>query len=147
MEELKESKAHPNAYYLGDLIGTLQYKKNYYNIKNLIIPENPNDNPGNMTLEYHSNENLNRFITLSQKDKNWKILLIMKKNIDNVIIMKGALLNQDTNEIALLTTINSEEFIRNNNNRPVKTIDNNWFVGHYRLLAPLIFWKELKNRL
>ncbi len=27
MEELKESKAHPNAYYLGDLIGTLQYKK------------------------------------------------------------------------------------------------------------------------
>jgi hypothetical protein len=147
MEELKESKSHPNAYYLGDLVGTLQYKKNYNTIKNMIIPDNHNDNPKNMTLEYHTKENLNRFITLSQKDKNWKILLIMKECHDNVIIMKGALLNQDTNEIALLTTINSEQFIRDKNNRPVKTIAENWFVGHYRLLAPLIFWKELKNRL
>ena len=61
--------------------------------------------------------------------------------------MKGALLNYDTNEIALLTTFNSEQYIRDKNNRPVKTIDANWFVGHYRLLAPLIFWRELKNRL
>jgi hypothetical protein len=147
MEELKESKANPNAYYLGDLIGTLQYKKDYNTIKNMIIPDNPNDNPKNMILEYHTKENLNRFTTLSQRDKNWKILLIMKESRDNVIIMKGALLNQDTNEIALLTTINSEQFIRDKNNRPVKTIDANWFVGHYRLLAPLIFWRELQNRL
>lgn len=71
----------------------------------------------------------------------------MKETFDNIVCMKGALLNQDTNEIALLTTFNSEQHIRDRNNRPVKTLDNNWFVGHYRLLAPLIFWKELKNRL
>jgi hypothetical protein len=44
--------------------------------------------------------------------------------------MKGALLNKD-----------------NNNNRAIKSLDENWFIGHYRMLSPLFFWKELKNRL
>lgn len=34
--------------------------------------------------------------------------------------MKGALLNKDTNEIALMTTFNNKLYIINNDNRAIK---------------------------
>jgi hypothetical protein len=57
-------------------------------------------------------------------------LIIKNTKADGTFIMKGALLNKD-----------------NNNNRAIKSLDENWFIGHYRMLSPLFFWKELKNRL
>lgn len=149
MDVLKESTTHPNAYYLGDLIGTLQYKKDYNTIKNLLIPIHQNDNQEGWQLESHSEDNLKRLTPNTPTGrKNWKILLVIKNHRpNNVIIMKGALLNKDTNEIALMTTFNNELYIINNGNRAIKSLDDNWFIGHYRMLAQLFFWKELKNRL
>lgn len=66
---------------------------------------------------------------------------------NNDIMLKGALLNKDTNKIALMTTFNSEQPIINNGNRSIKSLDNQWFIAYYRMLAPLFFRKELKNRL
>jgi hypothetical protein len=150
MEELKESKTHTNGYYLGDLIGTLQYKKDYNTIKNLVLPINPIDNADNWIFESHSLENLNRLTPLTPSgNKNWKIILIIIKynQTSNCFCMKGALLNKDTNMIALLTSINNKQIIIDHGNRPIKTKDPQWFVGHYRMIAPLFFWRELKNRL
>lgn len=66
---------------------------------------------------------------------------------DHEIWLKGALLNQSTGKIALLTSTNHPENIRKKGSRTVKTLDGKWYVGHYRMSAPIYFWKELKNRL
>jgi len=66
---------------------------------------------------------------------------------ENEIWLKGALLNKPTGQVALLTSTNDPENIRKNGSRTVKTLDGTWHVGHYRMSAPIYFWKELKNRL
>jgi hypothetical protein len=35
----------------------------------------------------------------------------------------------------------------NNNNRAIKSLNEEWFIGHYRMSAPMFFWRELQNRL
>jgi hypothetical protein len=96
----------------------------------------------------HSLENLNRCLPLSQQKKEWKILLMMRREMEGgEIWLKTALLNKRTGNIALLTSTNAENNISRRGNRPVKTVDGNWYVGHYRMSAPVCFWRELKNRL
>jgi hypothetical protein len=63
------------------------------------------------------------------------------------IWLKAALLNKETGKIALLTATNSKQNLERRRARSVKTVDGEWFVGHYRMGAPVVFWKELKNRL
>ena len=68
----------------------------------------------------------------------------MKTKRDGVRWMKAALQNKITGKIALLTSTNCKEQL----NRPISTLEGSeWFVGHYRMSAPIIFWKELKNRI
>ena len=72
--------------------------------------------------------------------------MIMEKNDDldlNVLWVKQALLNRDTNNISLITSTNTKTRL----NRPIKTLNGQWFVGHYRMSAPLYFWNELINRI
>jgi hypothetical protein len=94
-------------------------------------------------------ENLNRVLPLSQKKNEWKILLIMRSERvgSGEIWLKSALLNKRTGNVALLTSTNSKDNLLKRGSRSVKTVDGNWFVGHYRMGAPVCFWKELKNRL
>lgn len=148
MEVLKESKTHPNCYYLGDFHGTIQYKKNLEVITNLVLPDNINNNINEWRLDNHSYENLQRLTPITPEgNKNWKLLLVIKKENGNIIHLKGALLNKDTNEIGLLTSINNINYFINNNHRSICSKDPDWFIGHFRMLAPLYFWKELLNRL
>jgi len=80
--------------------------------------------------------------------KKWEIIVVIKKEVGNLIIYKGALLNKTTNDtIGLLTTFNSKEHIIEKSERAIKSKSPGWYVGHYRMLAPLIFWHELKMRL
>jgi hypothetical protein len=72
---------------------------------------------------------------------------MMKKEAEGEIWLKAALLNKKTGKVALLTTTNDKSNLERRNHRAVKTITGKWFVGHYRMSAPVIFWKELKNRL
>lgn len=138
----------PNEYYLGNLPGTMQYKKDPEEIINCIIPDEPNEpNEYILTFCEHSEENFKRVLTLSQRNNRWKILLMMKAEFGEEIWLKAALQNRDTGKIALLTSTNKKENIMKSGSKIVKTIDGEWYVGHYRMSAPLIFWKELKNRI
>ena len=132
-----------NEYYLGDKPGSLQYSKEPEEILECLCIED------RQTLGFelceHSLENLQRVTPNTKKGKqDWKILLIMKSERENgVTWLKAALQNRKTGKIALLTSTNSKE----NLNRPIKTLDSEWFVGHYRMSAPIVFWRELVNRL
>ena len=135
-----------NEYYLGDLPGTLQYSKDINEIIDTELPDD--DNTCGYTFCEHSLENLQRVTPITQQNINWKIILMMKKeNEESEIWIKCALLNKETNKIALLTATNNKNNIEKRGNRSVKTLDTIWVVGHYRMSAPICFWKELKNRL
>jgi hypothetical protein len=136
----------PHEYYLGDLPGNLQYAKSSEEIINSHLEDDSND--CGFQLCEHSLENLNRCLPLSQQKNEWKILLMMRAEREGgEIWLKTALLNKRTGNIALLTSTNAENNISRRGNRPVKTVDGNWYVGHYRMSAPVCFWRELKNRL
>jgi hypothetical protein len=72
---------------------------------------------------------------------------MMRAENDSEIWLKAALLNKTTGKVALMSSANLRENIEKRNNRAIKTVDGNWFVGHYRMSAPVVFWSELKNRL
>jgi hypothetical protein len=136
----------PHEYYLGDLPGNLQYAKSSEEIINSHLEDDENDR--GFQLCEHSLENLNRCLPLSQQKKEWKILLMMRAEREGgEICLKTALLNKQTGNIALLTSTNSENNILRRGNRSVKTVEGSWYVGHYRMSAPVCFWRELKNRL
>lgn len=146
----------PNEYYLGDLPGTLQYSKDPNEIINLNIEE-INTDYNNHTLQLdncgfmltdHSSRNFRRIIpdTVTGREikNNSRILLIMKReDQDGTIWLKAALQHKNTGLISLLTSTNNEAKLP----RSLKTEDPEWFVGHYRMCAPMAFWRELRNRL
>jgi hypothetical protein len=135
-----------NEYYLGDLPGNLQYSKSMEEIIGANLPEN--DDTRGYVLCDHSSENLYRVLPQTQSHINWKIILMMKSERENdETWMKAALVNKDTGKIALLTATNNKEHITRSGSRAIKTMDGTWFVGHYRMSAPICFWRELKNRL
>ena len=131
-----------------------------------------NKNPVNIenyTLDFHTPENLLRLTPQSDLGKNkWKLLLIIKNHQDNKITLKGALRNIETNEIALISSINKawfddykKDFIElkgSNENGPVVitakstkrlilSCDDEYKICSCKMIAPLFFWEELKNRL
>ena len=133
-------------YYFGDLPGRLQYKKEINELINLTIPDNIDEKYGFELCE-HSAENLKRTIPHTQRNGDWKIILMMQKNVDGIIWLKSALLNKNTGKVALLTSTNNKTNLERTNGRSVKTLDGEWVVGHYRMSAPVAFWRELQNRL
>jgi len=135
----------PNQYYFGDKPGTLQYKKEKQELIDCLLVEDAND--CGFSLCHHSLENLNRITPITQRNTDWKILLMMKAEVGDEIWMKAALLNNATGKIALLTSTNSSDNIEKRGSRAIKTVDGTWFVGHYRMSAPVVFWRELQNRL
>jgi hypothetical protein len=135
----------PNEYYFGDLPGTLQYSKDAEELLALELPENKED--CGYKLCEHSLENLHRIIPCTQRKVDWKILLMMRAENGDEIWLKAALQDKITGKVALLTTTNNKENLERRGHRAIKTLDGTWFVGHYRLCAPVVFWRELKNRL
>jgi hypothetical protein len=137
------SVKHEDEYYLGGLPGRLQYKKSREEIISLNLESNAES--GYVLCE-HSKENLNRLTPHTQRGKLGKILLIMKCEKDDELWLKGAFMNEK-GEIALLTSTNLKINLTKENHRAVRTLDSSWYVGHYRMSAPVCFWNELKNRL
>jgi hypothetical protein len=134
-----------NAYYFGDLPGTLQYNKDPEELLAIDLPEN-SDDCGYKLCE-HSFENLQLIIPCTKKITEWKILLMIRSEFDGEIWLKAALQNKTTGKVALLTSTNDKGNLERHGSRAVKTHDGVWFVGHYRITAPVVFWRELKNRL
>ncbi len=144
---LRES-SQAESYYFGDLPGTLQYELEPSDILNLETDLSKSDL--GFSLDFHTKENLQRLIpnTKKGKENNWKLLFVMKKDCgNNVIWIKGALQNKENGKICLMSSTNRKENIENNGNRAIKSMDKDWFIGHYRMAAPMIFWQEIKNRL
>ena len=132
--------------------GQLQYKITKECIINLNINNYKNSNVNyktNYELESHSKENLKRLIpnTKTGKKGNWKLLLVIKKyEKNNMQELKAALINTNTNEIALMSSLN-KEYSEIYKHRTVKSNDENWRICHAKMIAPLFFWEELKNRI
>ena len=132
--------------------GQLQYKVLQKDILSLQTNiENSVYNNRYWIFEQHSKENLQKLIpnTKTGKANEWKILLILKQQPNTkpgTECLKGALLNNDTNEIALMTSINSAA-IADYPYRLIKSIHKDYKICQCKMIAPLIFWDELKNRL
>lgn len=140
----------PHEYYFGDMPGTLQYKKNRYELEMMDLSIMDEDETAGFSLEYHTEDNYHRLLpnTTTCNEQRWKVILIMKKTNENgEIWLKGALENKDTGHIALLTSTNSMDNLSSRSSRSIQSRDPNWFVGHYRMCAPMIFWRELVNRI
>ena len=132
--------------------GTMQYKIKQQDILSL-LPNGIENNIYNRDwiLEQHSRENLQKLTpnTKTGKANKWKLLLILKRANYyefGTECLKGALLNKDTNEIALMTSINTIA-INNYKYRVVNSLHKDNKICQCKMIAPLIFWDELKNRL
>ena len=119
----------------------------------------------NFELECHTRENLLRLIPttptgLTNKD-NWRILLLIrsvegaKKSSSSLclpvdraggVCLKGALLNSATGEIALISSINAA-IQSNYSHRTNSSHDEEYKICQCKMIAPLLFWEELRNRL
>ena len=80
----------------------------------------------------------------------WTVLVVFKKEVgEGEVWMKAALLNKKTGAIALTTCANGKEYITRHLNaygkphRAVKSLERGWFVGHYRMGAPMVFWRAV----
>jgi hypothetical protein len=149
IQKLSQHNQHLNGFYYGDLPGTLQYNKDPNEILEINMNIKSNSYDDGWILTEHSKDNLARLTPDTANGKqNWRILLIIEKEVEkDIIMLKGALQNRSTNKILFVSSANSKQYHLDNNNRCIKSLDDEWFVGHYRMVAPLLFWNELKNRL
>ena len=104
----------------------------------------------NFELECHTKENLLRLIPttpigVANKD-NWRILLLLKSLDGENICLKGALLHTVSGEVALISSINSA-IQAEYKHRTIGSHDDEYKICQCKMIAPLIFWEELRNRL
>ena len=127
--------------------GLLQYKVKK---KDIISINMRNHDNGDWKFASHSKSNLSR-LTPNTKTGNsckWKIILVMMREpVSGGICIKGVLQNQTRpNEYALMTSINKQAasvYI----NRTVASLDCDYLICFCKMIAPLKFWHEFKNRL
>ena len=147
MDKMLAESSIPHEYYFGDLPGNLQYSKKPEDI--VAIENITNDAE---TCGYVLQETDQRLLPCVLPDTktargNWKLILVMKRQLDTQIWYKVAIMNTDTYKVALMTATNGSQNITSKGHRAIKTKDPNWFVGHYRMAAPMVFWRELVQRL
>jgi alkyl hydroperoxide reductase subunit AhpF len=132
-------------FYNGDKPGTLQYRKNSANLANLVI----SDAVDNKDMWTETRENHVAKLLPNTKTAgliiDWDSVLVMQKSVGNTIWLKGALRNKQTGNIALMTSCSNKEGITVNGHRAIQSQHDGWFVGHYRMAAPLSFWQKLKT--
>ena len=104
----------------------------------------------NYELECHTKENLMRLIPktpMGVKNKHvWKIVLVIKSVTENKICLKGALINHATGELALISSINTA-IQAEYKYRTIQSHDDEYKICQCKMIAPLLFWEELRNRL
>ena len=150
MSQIKYSSIQ-NEYYLGDLPGTLQYTIDPNDILDIDNIERTPDDVDRCGFEFveHSYEYYSAVIpnTTTGINNEWNMFLLMKKEVYGEIWLKAALRNKKTGKIALMTSTNNINNLLNHNHRAIKSLNDKWFIGHYRMSAPMFFWRELQNRL
>jgi len=104
----------------------------------------------NYELECHTKENLLRLIPktpmgLKHRDV-WKIVLVIKSVTGDKVCLKGALINHGTGELALISSINAA-IQTEYKHRTIQSHDDEYKICQCKMIAPLLFWDELVNRL
>ena len=152
MSQIKYSTI-PNEYYLGDLPGTLQYNiepNDILNIDNIErTPLSIEEDRCGFEFVEHTYEYYSAVIpdTPTGTNNKWNMILLMKKEIGGEIWLKTALRNKRTGKIALMTSTNNANNLLDHNHRAIQSLNEEWFIGHYRMSAPMFFWRELQNRI
>jgi hypothetical protein len=151
MTTFTQSQTIPGEYFLGDFPGTLQYKMNPDNILEAV--KSLDTTRGDLYCGYEyvdlSNDECEELIqavipdTATGNANTWTPLLLMRKKTGNEIWLKGALQNNDTNEIALMTSTNSYDALIQTGSRGIHSHHPDWMIGHYRMVAPRTFWMTL----
>jgi hypothetical protein len=147
-----KSSSIPNEFYLGDKPGTLQYKKLPIEICEAVslLPDNQDEDEERRwetvytcsDLENTSYDTTNLLAnTPTAKKGNWVALFVQIKSARGGNWIKSALYNKHDGRIALMTSCDNKDLF----NKPIPTRNANWFVGHYRMSAPLYFWRELSE--
>ena len=131
--------------------GTMQYKINPQDIINMDIENLKKTNldyKRGCELENNTDENLLRLIpnTKTGNSVEWKLILVIKEGNDEDICLKGALRNPITNEIAIMSSLSKKSY-ENYPYRMCKSKDPEYKICQCKMLASLLFWDELKNRL
>jgi hypothetical protein len=99
-------------------------------------------------LEPSTQEHLSRLIpdTKTGNASQWTVIMVWKKIKPNGgICYKGALRNTTTNEIALITAIDTVAASIYNHNM-VNSHDPEYKICRCKMIAPLCFWDELNAR-
>ena len=115
-------------------------------------------NEANDAFEFaeHTDENILRLIpntktgtSLGSSVYDWHCILMMQRVIDNgnIIWLKGALRNNRTGELMLMTSTNHKSNLENGGHLWAHSQDPKWFIGRYRMSAPMKFWSELKKQM
>jgi hypothetical protein len=136
-----------NEYYLGSLPGNLQYKllkEELTTIPNIHLKDSDcgfiQITP---TLEMEK-----RFIpdTTTGRSGDWQLLTVFQRSDESEIWMKAALLNKKDGCIALMTCTNNKQNIINRKNRSINSMEPGWYIGHYRMGAPMVFWRAVSAK-
>ena len=86
------------------------------------------------------------YIYWPEKQRQLACFVGNQKIDDDRVCIKGALTNIATDEIALISSINN--VIQNDYKyRMISSYDNEYKICQCKMIAPLLFWDELKNRL
>lgn len=73
--------------------------------------------------------------------ENGEVILAMKSNTDEGMVLNAAILNKKTNKISLLSSVNISHYEYN----PRPTYNPDFMVCKAPLQAPIFFWRRLKN--
>jgi hypothetical protein len=136
-----------NEYYCGDLPGSLQYKKNAMLLSTLSLPANAYAKPCFIPIAI--TDSIKARLLPATKTagafNNWVLLMAMERVTSTATYIKGALQNKKTGSIALMTTCSKKEDIQNHGHRAIQSQAKDWYVGFYRMSAPIEYWSALKK--
>ena len=131
-------------YYFGDLPGNLQYYKSADELMDVDTNLPMTDIDAQWTTLPATLESKRRLLPTTQSMDDWTLILVMRRIRDGHTWLKGAFSHKVHGAIALMTSASSDTAILERGNRTVKTHDGTYYVGHYRMGAPAIFWKTLQ---
>ena len=134
-----------NEYYLGNLPGTLQYKKTKEELTT-ISNINLQDSDCGYVQVAATPELVKRFVpnTATGKKGDWELLVVFQSSpLSGETWMKAALRDKKTGLMALMTSTNKQENITSNGNRSLDSMEAGWHIGFYRMGAPMVFWRAL----
>ena len=135
----------PNEFYCGNLPGTLQYRLDAESLIRMDTSGTMTETDLVWTRETCTDAMKGALLPRTQKPANWDLVMAMKRNIGQGVVIKGVLVNRATRKIALMTTFDNKDTIISRGNRPIQSNREGWFVGHYRMGAPIVFWRSLQT--